>query len=204
MKSEINTLRYVPSHYNGHFDGYFHEDHENVVSNCEVFFTTAPLNNRWYAIGYSGKGAKPVFHNAYRSKEEMNIYKEAFIKNCKDVIKYKADRKAEQKKANENIKVDVGMIFVNSWGYDQTNVDYYQVVAVKGHNVHVRKIGSEAVKGSDGFMSCNVRPVKDSFIGTEVHVKRVSGYNGKPYLSFSYGSGSLVEEGQTNYCSWYA
>jgi hypothetical protein len=36
----------------------------------------------------------------------------------------------------------VGQIFYNSWGYDQTNVDFYETVAVTKHFVHVKKVHS--------------------------------------------------------------
>jgi hypothetical protein len=204
MKSEINPNRYVPSDYNGHFDGYFHEGHDNVVSNCEIFFTTAPTRNgSWYAIAYRGKGAKPTGHFSFSTKERLDSYIERFVEINKAAIKAKMDRKAEQKKRDAEVIVKVGDIFCNAWGYDQTNVDYYQVVQVKAKSVLVREIGSEHVAGSGGFMCCDVRPVKDSFKG-ETILKRVKNYSGKPYLSFEFGSGSFVEEGQTHYCSWYA
>jgi len=58
----------------------------------------------------------------------------------------------------------VGDILHHSWGYDQTNCDFYQVVEVKTASVVLRKIAAETVPGSEGFMSESVMPVKDTFI----------------------------------------
>lgn len=48
-------------------------------------------------------------------------------------------------------KAKVGDILIASWGYDQTNVDYYQVVALVGtSSVRIRKIQSECVRSTTG------------------------------------------------------
>lgn len=106
--------------------------------------------------------------------------------------------------------ITVGAIFVNSWGYEQTNVDAYQVVSVTPATVKVRRIGLEQVPGSDGFMSNRVRPVPGLFDErfTKLHAKR-------PYcwtfdgsvrwmLNTDYGSCELWDGARSYYCSWYA
>jgi ssDNA-binding Zn-finger/Zn-ribbon topoisomerase 1 len=46
-----------------------------------------------------------------------------------------------------DLGVSVGDIFYNSWGYDQTNVDFYKVVRLTGAGVEVVPIGSKVVSG---------------------------------------------------------
>lgn len=58
----------------------------------------------------------------------------------------------------------IGDILHHSWGYDQTNCDFYQVVEVKKASVVLRKIGAKTVPGSEGFMSESLMPEKDAFI----------------------------------------
>lgn len=48
------------------------------------------------------------------------------------------------------LSVKVGDIFYNSWGYDQTNVDFYEVIRLTGQGVEVQPIESRTVSG-DGF-----------------------------------------------------
>lgn len=60
----------------------------------------------------------------------------------------------------------VGDIMHHSWGYDQTNCDFYQVVGITGSSVDLRKIVSERVPGSEGFMCERRMPLKDEFAFT--------------------------------------
>ena len=45
-----------------------------------------------------------------------------------------------------------GDIFVYSWGYDQTNVNFFQVIKTGEKTVAVREIETESVPGTEGFM----------------------------------------------------
>lgn len=115
-------------------------------------------------------------------------------------------------------------ILHHSWGYDQTNCDFYQVVESKKASVVLRKIGSSTVPGSESFMSDSRLPVKDDFIteGTQALTKddrpitpdnptitkKVSFYvkedgSLRYYIPTSYGWCDLWE-GKPEYCSWYA
>jgi hypothetical protein len=57
----------------------------------------------------------------------------------------------------------VGDILYSMWGYDQTNIDYYQVVGVTAKGISIREIGKKYV-GSSGTED-KVMPVPDSFEG---------------------------------------
>lgn len=105
----------------------------------------------------------------------------------------------------------VGDIFVNSWGYDQTNVDAYQVVKVTAASVRVRRIACAGVEGTDGFMSNRVVPVADQWVEgnrAQEMTKRVHSWEfggvTRWMLSMDYGSCELHEPGSSYYCSWYA
>ena len=67
--------------------------------------------------------------------------------------------------------VHVGDLFYASWGYEQTNIDYFQVVALKGaHTAVLREIGCEYV-GGFGF-SGNKRPLRNHFTSEETYTVR--------------------------------
>lgn len=116
-----------------------------------------------------------------------------------------------------------GDILHHSWGYDQTNCDFYQVVGVKPHSVTLRKIAGQTVPGSEGFMSEKLMPVKDAFIekGTQALTKhgqditpqnptiekRVSFYVNddetlRYYISVPFGW-CAKWDGNPQYSSWY-
>jgi hypothetical protein len=43
-------------------------------------------------------------------------------------------------------KVEVGTIFVSSWGYDQTNIDFYKVVKMTEKTVWIQEVEKEYVE----------------------------------------------------------
>ncbi|ECO4312781.1 hypothetical protein AB0001_004778 [Salmonella enterica] len=52
----------------------------------------------------------------------------------------------------EGHKISIGDVFVSSWGCEQTNVNFYQVVAVSGKmTVKIREIESQTI--NDGAQS---------------------------------------------------
>ena len=74
--------------------------------------------------------------------------------------------------------VRVGDLFYESWGYDQTNVDFYEVVELKGKATAIlREIGKEYI---DGFQwSGTVRPCRGQYRGEPFQSRTsVSTWNG--------------------------
>lgn len=106
-------------------------------------------------------------------------------------------------KTTEN-GVKIGDIFVMSWGWEQTNVDAYQVVNIKGKStVILRAINIETVE-STGAMSSIVRPVKDSFVEDEEAFEKRVKIDGSTYINMkSYANAYLHTEGRTYTCTWY-
>lgn len=113
--------------------------------------------------------------------------------------------------------VKVGDLFNMSWGYDQTNNNFFQVTRVSPAGVWVREIGCKGVDGTQGFMCENVVPVKDNFLTRsqwcgEQNVPTfrrigISTYNNsnKPYFNFHgryFAYPTTATE--THYDSWYA
>lgn len=94
--------------------------------------------------------------------------------------------------------VEVGAIFYSSWGYDQTNVDYYQVVSRTKASVRVRKIGKRREDRGSG--SDRVFPAKDQFLSDKpARLKRLKAwtYGGQITVAFhltSYADGYLYED----------
>ena len=147
-------------------------------------------------------GYKIEFNYRFGTVERMFEYCANYLKSLAEAEAYKAERKAkraaERAAAKENVKE--GDIFVASWGWEQTNVDAYQVVAKKGATVTLREIALKSVEGSEGFMSDLVVPVKDAFIGEEFK-KRITGRSIKIsdcQTAFPMG------DRENFYRSWYA
>ena len=118
-----------------------------------------------------------------------------------------------KKKQRNYLDVKIGDIFCFSWGYEQTNVDYFQVVALKGtKQVIIREIAYEIAE-TTGLESYKVRPVKDSFIqnsqfiqdneiGAVKQVKQLG--NGTIYINIeSFGWCSLWDGNDDTMTSYY-
>ena len=62
-----------------------------------------------------------------------------------------------------NAGVKVGDVFVDSWGWEQTNIDFYEVVALKGKaSVELRPIRS--ISSPCGWLEEKVRPDVGNYI----------------------------------------
>ena len=80
----------------------------------------------------------------------------------------------EERRIDKTKPVEVGDIFERSWGYDQTNVDFYKVVGLtkSGKSARVIKIGQKVVKQT-GDMSELVAPDPDRIIGEKPNTYRI-------------------------------
>ena len=77
--------------------------------------------------------------------------------------------------------VHVGDIFFDIWGYEQTNVDFYQVVGLKGrHTAVIRRIGG--THEYDGDMCGHTSPRRDCFISDELHTVRTKATGSGPEI----------------------
>tara|TARA_R100001082_G_C4362952_1_gene160302 strand:- start:1605 stop:2186 length:582 start_codon:yes stop_codon:yes gene_type:complete len=135
------------------------------------------VKGRPHACMFGGKRSKPDSHYYYRSVEArdkaVEDYFDGIQASADRKAAYKAKQKAEKEKAVESIKV--GDIFVGSWGYDQTNVEFYQVVEKKGVTCKIQKIGQKVVEETQG---CDyVRPNPEVKCGKPV-TKRINGSGG--------------------------
>lgn len=113
---------------------------------------------------------------------------------------------------------EVGSVLVASWGYDQTNVDFYQVVKASKASVWVLPMSQEVVK-ANSFMSEYVVPkevVKEHFVWqwdveAQVNVKvqkevkpEMYRWNKYGYAKVGYGQAAQVWDGKEKYQSHYA
>jgi hypothetical protein len=69
--------------------------------------------------------------------------------------------------------IAVGDIFVSTWGYDQTNKTFYQVVALAGKaSAKLARIASDCAY--DGQKMTGVAmPIKDAFKADDVKLRRI-------------------------------
>jgi hypothetical protein len=99
-----------------------------------------------------------------------------------------------------------GDIISESWGYDQTNINFYQVIEVNGKNtITIREIAATITESGNMSMSGYTVPRPGEFLNdSKPIIKRVQpGLSNGEYINIrSYSSGHLWD-GKPLYCSWY-
>lgn len=142
----------------------------------------------------------------FRSQESADSYISDFEKRIAAWEKMKSDRKTARMSFVNPAKV--GDILEASWGYDQTNVDYYQVTAVLGKMVEIREIGAKHVEGSyqSHGMADRVMPVRNAFVHDSKPARFMvkNGYTGYYVSVKSYKLANKINEDEQTYRSWYA
>jgi hypothetical protein len=97
----------------------------------------------------------------------------------------------------------VGDLFYSSWGYDQTNIDFYQVVAMKGSTVTVRRCGAKRVY--DQNMAGRVQADKGSLSGEPKNYRVTYSVEGKPSFKVaSYARAWPTDESDEHFFSEWA
>ena len=161
---------------------------------------------------YRGKSKssfpKPLVNYYYRSIEDRAKSLERYIQQVEKRQAEKLDRVKAKSEARQNLvnPFKLGDIFVNSWGYDQTNIDFYQVVEVKPKSVVIREIAAKMMPHEEGYssMSGKVIAVKDSFTGDPILKPiQISYDNSLARISSKHGCMTLWD-GNPEYTSWYA
>lgn len=171
-------------------------------------------------IDDNGKFLVKVYNT--KAKKEFNALKHYYRFGTADARdKYVADlainvaswnkMMADRKAARINFinPAKVGDILCSSWGYDQTNVNYYQVTKVIGKMVEVREIGCTSLQGSmySHGMADEVIPAKNNFLADGKPLKKLvrgSSYKDYSIKIASYANAYKVGENDKHYRSWYA
>lgn len=149
---------------------------------------------------FIGKQSKPAWYYGFRSHAAMEKYIKDQIDSVKASEEYKAKRKAERSKPHT---LKPGDILCSSWGYDQTNVDFYKVKKLIGKSmVELVRVGSSTVEGSEYShgMACEVVAVPGAEIGSPFKKKAQSNNS----VSMSSFDTARLWDGKPMYKSWYA
>ena len=96
--------------------------------------------------------------------------------------------------------LEVGSILYSSWGYDQTNVDFYKVIRRTPHTIDIVELRNHTVLDKGPYTE--VIPDPDVFFGDVIKGKRVGKYgiklnsyaraypwDGKPKYETGWGFG---------------
>jgi hypothetical protein len=196
--SAITKTRYIPKD-------------STPVTLADVFAVVYvyPFGKLYAGIAYARKANTSAWHYQYGNEANALAAANRWLVSMRDVEQMKAtNRAAKQAARGEGHPFKAGDIFHWSWGWEQTNCDFYQVVAVSKGTVTLREIAAKSVSCEGSSMSDTRVAVKDDFlVSSESFVKRPQcqpGDNGTSWnIPMKYGYCSLWD-GRPEYCSWYA
>ncbi len=152
---------------------------------------------------YKGTGYRPTAFHYFNSEEQREKIIDNHIAYAEKNIARKSERAKQRKGFQHNLKVDD--ILYSSWGYDQTNIDFYQVTKVLGRKVELREIAGRLVNGEEGFMSGHKTAIKDEFVGdSQIRIPQGLNSSKSLYIKVSECSSAWIWDGQPKQCSWYA
>jgi hypothetical protein len=177
-----------------------------VLDSGDIEICRHRVGEKFAAAAFAGRRTKPDWHLCFVSLDEREEKIKSFIHNRRA---YKERRAADRKEARtfEN-PLKVGDLLHYSWGYDQTNCEFYQVVRATDKSVWIRRVCAETVPGSEGFMSASCRPVRDKFLegygGEVLGPKPVRPGMGGAVVPMRHGIASKCNEQTEAYSSWYA
>lgn len=151
-------------------------------------------------IAFFGNQTKRSFWFHYNTPAQRAAKLTEFFESVTANQERKAAMSAERKQPHT---LKVGDILNTSWGYDQTQVEFYQVVEVKGKaTVVTRELCQEVEEGSEGYDSNRVLAIKDKFCTKATSTHRVNMSGGYPSISANYGQNATLWDGNSQHHSW--
>jgi len=136
-------------------------------------------------IVYQGRQSKrPVLYSHFSNEAERERTIEKYVVDRRKQLEEKQKIRDEKKQLKHGFTV--GDILYSSWGYDQTNIDFYEVTEAGEKSITIRQVKSVVVKRGRGTDYVMADP--GSFIGPPM--KKIPQFSGgKPYVkieSYAY------------------
>lgn len=177
----------------------FASDYQGMVEKyCDLTIVTYDKDQPHVCI-WRRKLKNPSYHYRF----ETPALRAKFIEHRKaDALRQAQEKELcieEQKRqqAETLAKIKCGDIFVSTWGFEQTNADFYQVTKISGSSIEIQRVSAEIKE--TGFMCGTSTPIPDKFIGPAMR-KRIGG---EGHISINSYSSASLWNGKPVSCSWY-
>lgn len=153
---------------------------------------------------YRARSQKPVMWLRYQTTERRDARVRQFLESEQAKYESQQRRKAERFQPHN---LEPGVLFYTSWGYDQTNVTFYEVSKIVGKNtVALQELGSQRANESEGYshgMADHAVPDQSRKIGKPQRY-RVDMEGGTPSMKIHCSAWARIWDGKPLYRSWYA
>jgi len=144
-----------------------------ALNSTAVVYTREMDNGDIHVMGFHGKRRKYDFFFRYPTQEKALAKVNSHFENVEASEAAKKTRRQEKSKIAHE-RPAIGTVLYTCWGYDQTNIDWYQITGYKGKTmVIVREIAE--VRKATHDMQGNTAPIMDDFI-SEPRAYKWQGY----------------------------
>lgn len=133
---------------------------------------------KYFATAFQASANKPLIHAVYNRQDSRDRAVEALIHSRRGQLQRKQEVQQQRRLWKHPVKV--GEIYYTSWGYDQTQHDFYEVTQVAGAAVILREVAKKEV-GTEGPYSL-VAPIPHRFVGDPIRKVPQMGGGGFPIL----------------------
>jgi hypothetical protein len=154
---------------------------------------------------------KIIFNYGFSTYEEAVNCADNHKQRAVDILERLDKIKIERANRRQKNKVEakefykIGDIVVNTWGYEQTNVGFFQVVDITARTIKIKEIDSKIFQDSmyAHGMACEVVAINDSFVENGEEYKLIVKKDGllskaERFYYFTKWQGTPI------YKSWYA
>lgn len=149
----------------------------------ETFYTLEIIIYGLIVAIFSGKSHKPYKHYRFDNESDLNDFIE---REKQREIKEEANRVERSKQYDaEKMQIVPGAILYSSWGYEQTNIDFYIVLSRKNDFVILQEIGSHKIYDDNFNDRGHCMPDVTTKIGDPFR-KKINNYGGVNLNSYSW------------------
>ena len=158
--------------------------------------------------GAKWRKSKVVSHIVYRTLDEAILAASGWADRIRANIATKEKQQAEKRAAQKNLSASdfykVGDVIYCSWGFEQTQVDFYRVIRVLPKQIEIAELTQKTVPGSEmahGMADDRVPGDQLKENGDKYRLTVRLGGQLSKISSFQYPA---KWDGRPKYCSWYA
>jgi hypothetical protein len=137
-------------------------------------YPSTNANGKPAAVVFYGKSDKPVSRHYYLSEKQREQAVTRAFEGRRITLAEKAKRRAERTAWVPDYKV--GDVLHTCWGYEQTNVEFFEVVEVRGKHLILRELQQERTE--TGWQQGTCRPVPGKYRANEAPIRRLAQQHG--------------------------
>lgn len=157
--------------------------------------------NKWKGTVIESFKSKKYSYIQAKTSEDIEAHFVKLVEREEYMASRRIEHQADRKKAKDSFlsKLEVDTILHGSWGYEQTNCEFYIIREINKNRVKIQKLRHKHASSTGNSMAENVIPDLKGAYG-ELEEKIVAGNGIKLHSSCTLH----IWSGKPCYSSWYA